>query len=59
MKNTKAKLAFILNLTFWGAGYLYNGKRIKIGIILLLGFILSFIGNYFTSGFDCLSWQII
>lgn len=33
-------LAAILNLLFFGAGYIYNGKRIGIGCALVLAWLL-------------------
>jgi hypothetical protein len=36
----KPWLAAILNLLFFGAGYIYNGKRIGIGSALILAWLL-------------------
>ena len=33
-------VAALLNFIIWGTGYIYNGKRIVLGIGLLLGMIL-------------------
>ncbi|MBI4170949.1 MAG: hypothetical protein HY514_04590 [Candidatus Aenigmarchaeota archaeon] len=30
-------IAAILNFILWGLGYLYNGKRLALGLLLLIG----------------------
>ncbi|MCS7093025.1 MAG: hypothetical protein NZL96_01120 [Patescibacteria group bacterium] len=37
----KPWLSAILNLFFLGVGYLYNGRRVAMGLILLLSFSIS------------------
>lgn len=37
MKTKKTWLAAVLNFFFVGAGYIYNGKRLPLGIGLTLG----------------------
>ena len=37
-------IAALLNILFWGLGYLYNGKRIAFGVLLLIAsFSLTFL----------------
>jgi hypothetical protein len=33
-------VAFVLNLLFFGGGYIYNGKRIGLGFALILAWIV-------------------
>jgi hypothetical protein len=33
-------IAFVLNLLFFGGGYLYNGKRVGVGFALILAWIV-------------------
>ena len=43
-------IAAILNLLLWGLGYLYNGKRIALGVLLLIGdLILNFATLYWST----------
>jgi hypothetical protein len=41
----KPWIAAILNLLFFGAGYIYNGKRTGFGIALIVGWILIRLGE--------------
>jgi len=46
-------IAAILNLLFWGLGYIYNGKRVLFGVLILiadLSFTLAVILAGMTSG---------
>ena len=46
-------IAAILNLLFWGLGYVYNGKRVLFGVLILiadLSFTLAVILAGMTSG---------
>jgi len=36
----KPWIAFVLNLLLFGAGYIYNGRRVGLGIALILSWIL-------------------
>jgi len=38
----KPWLSAFLNLIFLGSGYVYNGKRIAVGVILIISEILTF-----------------
>lgn len=38
-------LAAILNLLFFGGGYIYNGKRTLLGVGLVIGWLLIRIGE--------------
>jgi hypothetical protein len=40
-QNKSPWLAAILNLLFNGVGYIYNGKRIIFGILILVPYLLS------------------
>ena len=55
-------LAALLNLLFFGAGYLYLGKRLVLGSLLFLASIIMFI-EYFSGTIDLLghivSWENI
>jgi hypothetical protein len=41
----KTWVAFILNLFFFGGGYIYNGKRVGYGIALVIAWLLIRIGE--------------
>lgn len=36
----------MLNLFFWGAGYLYNGKRMKLGIGLFVAGVINIASSF-------------
>jgi hypothetical protein len=38
--NKKPWLAAILNLLFFGGGYIYNGRRVGLGVALVVAWIL-------------------
>ncbi len=43
-------IAAILNFILWGLGYLYNGKKIALGVLLLIGdLILNFATLYWST----------
>ena len=43
----KAWLSAILNFLFMGAGYIYNGKRVLLGLMLTLSaFALTYVENF-------------
>jgi hypothetical protein len=41
----KPWIAAILNLLFFGAGYIYNGKRVWLGVAMIVSWILIRIGE--------------
>lgn len=38
-------ISAVLNFLFWGAGYLYNGKRMGLGIGLFIGGLINIAGS--------------
>lgn len=53
MENQKKSpyLAALLNLLFFGAGYLYLGKRVVLGALLILASLIMFV-EYFSGTID-------
>jgi hypothetical protein len=47
-KTKKPWLAAVLNLVLNGVGYIYNGKRVVFGVLILISSIIS----YFIEGSD-------
>ena len=38
----------VLNFIIWGTGYIYNGKRIVLGILLLFSFLVLAVAAFFV-----------
>ncbi|MBU1017057.1 hypothetical protein KJ678_02735 [Patescibacteria group bacterium] len=57
MKKTKKPwLAAILNLILSGVGYIYNGKRVVFGVLILISSVISYIVE--GSDLDILSSEV-
>jgi len=54
-------LAAVLNLLFFGGGYIYNGKRTGLGIALILAWILIRIGEIwiYLTGLVTKEWLVL
>ena len=54
-------VAAILNLLFFGGGYIYNGKRTGLGIALILAWILIRIGEIwiYLTGLVTKEWLVL
>ena len=54
-------IAALLNFLLFGGGYLYNGRRINLGILLTLGVVLIRYGEImiFLSGENRTNWYFL
>jgi hypothetical protein len=57
----KPWIAFILNLLFFGGGYIYNGKRMGLGCALILSWVLMRAGEIpiYLTNLVFLKWLIM
>jgi hypothetical protein len=56
-----ATLAAVLNFFLFGGGYLYNGKRKGLGLLLTIGVVLIRVGEIpiFLSGQNRNNWYLL